>query len=321
MSEKRMYDCVIAGSCVLDVLCRPVDLNRPIGRGKLHPVEPLTVTAGGITSNAGITMSRMGMRTAVFSYVGDDAWGPVIREIYRREGVDDCALMTHPTGATSTTVAAVDGSGERSFFHCVGAPKLLDAAAFLDRLELFRGSRFLLLGYYSLMPNLDVDLAIVFEQVRAVGCRTALDAAGEGGSLAGGLDTVLPHLDVFVPSLSEARHQTGESDPRKIIDELRATGTKALLGVKLGGADGVLLSPADGQFIHVPSFRPPGEVIDTTGAGDSFYAGLLTGLIKGMSPQEAGRLGTATAACSVTALGGYAGGLDYAATAAIAGLG
>ena len=59
---------------------------------------------------------------------------------------------------------------------------------------------------------------------------------------------------------------------------------------------GVLLSPRAGEFISIPICKPPGSVVDTTGAGDSFYAGLLTGLIKGLSVEQAGRLPRARAA-------------------------
>jgi sugar/nucleoside kinase (ribokinase family) len=129
----------------------------------------------------------------------------------------------------------------------------------------------------------------------------------------------LPHLDVYVPSFSEAKHQTGEEDPRKIIDMYRDCGAPGLLGVKLGKR-GVLLSERAGAYIEVPAVTPPGDVVDTTGAGDSFYGGLLTGLLKGMSVEDAGKLGVAAGACCVTALGGPNGGRDYAFTAKLAGL-
>ncbi len=163
----------------------------------------------------------------------------------------------------------------------------------------------MLVGYYSLMSNLDPDLPEVFAAIRATGCRTAVDSAGDGGAMTP-LDRILPHTDVYVPSLDEAVHQTGESDPRRILDIYRGCGAPGLLGVKLG-SKGALLSPAAGQFVEVAAVQPPGRVVDTTGAGDSFLAGLLTGLLKGMDPVRAGRLAAATGACCVAGYGASAG--------------
>jgi len=303
---------------VVDLLCRPVVLDKPIGRGVLHQCEPILIAAGGIVSNAGVTMARLGMKVAAMSYVGRDAWAPVIRNLYRAEGIDDSTLIEHPTHATSTTVVAIEASGERSFLHCVGAPKLLNAAAFFDKLDTFAKSKTMLLGYYSLLPNLENDLHEVMRRVRETGCKTALDSAGAGGGLKP-LDRVLPHLDFYVPSFNEAQNQTGESDPRKIIDVFRGCGAPGLLGVKLG-MDGVLLSPKAGEYVSIPICQAPGPVVDTTGAGDSFYGGLIAGLIKGLSVEHAGRLGAAAGACCVTALGGANGGRDYAFSAKLAGI-
>jgi sugar/nucleoside kinase (ribokinase family) len=314
----RQYDCIVAGSCVLDILARPVNLDEPIGAGRLHVTGPLTLSGGGITSNAGITMAKLGMRVGIFSYVGDDRWGAIIRELLRDNGVDDAPLLTHPDQPTSTTVVAVDDAGERSFLHCVGAPKTMTAATFLDHVDLFAATGWLLLGYYSLMPNLEADLPAVLARIRATGCRCALDAAGDGGRMQP-LDVILPHLDAYVPSLAEARHQTGLDDPQRIIDRYRECGAPGLLGVKLG-REGVLLSPQAGVYEPVATVAAPGPVIDTTGAGDSFYAGLLAGLIRGLPLEQAGRLGAAVAACVVTAMGGHAGARDYDATAALAGI-
>ncbi len=313
-------DCVVVGSCVVDLLCRPIDLRQPIGAGVLHRTQPLEVVAGGITANAGITMARMGVRTGVFSYVGKDAWQPVVRGIFADQGVDTTHLMEHPTEATSTTVVAIAADGERSFFHCVGAPRKLDAAALLARMDLWQDTRCMLLGYYSLMPQLETQLPEVFAKLRGVGCMTAMDAAGDGGTM-DPLDKLLPHLDVWVPSRAEAEHQTGLTDERKIIDAYRDCGAPGVVGVKLGGTAGVLLSGRRGEYVHAPSCKPPGEVIDTTGAGDSFYAGLLTGLLHGLPLVDAGRLGCAAAACCVTALGGNTGGKSLGDTKAVAGLG
>ena len=106
-------------------------------------------------------------------------------------------------------------------------------ALFLDHLDLFARSRMMLVGYYSLMPNLEGDLPEVFAAIRKTGCQTALDTAGDGGGMQP-LDRILPHVDVYVPSHNEATHQTGHEDPRKIIDAYRSCGAAGLLGVKLG---------------------------------------------------------------------------------------
>ena len=138
----------------------------------------------------------------------------------------------------------------------------------------------MLVGYYSLMPNLESDLPEVLAAIRKAGCRTALDTAGDGGTMQP-LDRILPQVDVYVPSHNEATHQTGHEDPRKIIEAYRSCGAAGLLGVKLG-SKGALLSPAAGQYVSIECVPPPGPVVDTTGAGDSFFAGLLTGLLKGL---------------------------------------
>ena len=302
-----------------DILCRPVNLEVAIGGGRLLLTEPLQVATGGIVSNSGVAMARLGMKAAVFTYVGRDEWARLIRGRLEAEGLDCTGLLEHPTASTSTTVVLIDPSGERSFAHCTGAPNLMDRRLFLDHLDQFARSRMTLIGYYSLtLPNLESDLPEVLAAIRETGCKTALDCAGSGGSMQP-LDRMLPHLDVYVPSLNEASHQTGLNDPRAILDRYRSCGAAGLVGVKLG-SKGVLLSPAAGEHIEIPAVSPPGEIMDTTGAGDCFYAGLLTGLLRGLDVRSAGLLGAAAGACCITALGATAGIRDFAATAALAGL-
>ncbi len=115
------FDCVLCGSCVADILVRPVPLNVPVGAGRLFHVQPIDVVTGGIACNSGIAMARLGMKVALMSYVGRDDLGGVIRRRLESEGVDCSRLLVHPAAATSTTAVLIDPSGERSFAHCVGA--------------------------------------------------------------------------------------------------------------------------------------------------------------------------------------------------------
>jgi sugar/nucleoside kinase (ribokinase family) len=311
-------DCVLCGSCVADFLIRPVSLETVIGGGRLTEADPVRLTTGGIVSNSGIAMARLGMKIAALTYVGNDEWAPVIRERLAHEGIDCSGVLTHPTAPTSTTGVLIDPSGERSFAHCVGAPKLMNKQTFLDNLALFARSRMTLIGYYSLMPNLEGDLPEVLAAIRETGCKTALDAAGDGGTMQP-LDRILPHLDVYVPSHNEGTNQTGFEDPRKIIDAYRNCGAPGLLGVKLG-KQGALLSSKAGEYVKVDCIQAPGPIADTNGAGDCFYAGLLTGLIKGLGVAEAGRIAAATGACCVTGHGATAGVRNYEETAKLAGV-
>ncbi|NOZ41331.1 MAG: carbohydrate kinase family protein [Planctomycetes bacterium] len=65
--------------------------------------------------------------------------------------------------------------------------------------------------------------------------------------------------------------------------------------------------------------QPPSPVVDTTGAGDSFFGGLLTGVLRGLEIVDAGRLAAAAAAYCVTGLRATTTVRDYAATVRIAG--
>ena len=93
---RKNFDCILCGSCVADILCRPVCLEVPIGGGRLLPTEPIQVVTGGIVSNAGMAMARLGMKAAVFTYVGRDEWAGLIRGRLEAEGSTAAACWSTP---------------------------------------------------------------------------------------------------------------------------------------------------------------------------------------------------------------------------------
>jgi len=289
-----------------------VDLNSPIGGGTTHSIDPITPTCGGITCNIGIALQRLGLPTGIVSYVGDDDWGSIVRGQLEREGVEHDLLQTHPTAPTTAVAVLVDERGERSFLApgVRTATKSIDAAFVRANLEQIAGAEWFVLGYFGRMPGLEPDLPDVLQELRAAGIRTVMDTGGDGGdweALAG----ALPFLDIFVPSLVEARGHTGLENPREILQQYRDAGAPGLIGVKLG-TDGALLGdPAQPGWIQIPAIPPPGKIIDCTGAGDAFVAGLIAGLDRGLSVTDSGHLAAASGACATTAQGGYGGVLGW----------
>ena len=316
MADSSGFDCVVCGTCVADILVRPVPLSTPVGAGRLFHVDPIEATTGGIVCNSGIAMRRLGLRVAAVSLVGTDPWGDFVRGRLAAEGIDAAGIESHPSLATSTTAVLIDPSGERSFAHHVGAPHALDLAFIRRHTHLWSRSRVALVGYVGLLPALEPVLAEALATIRAGGGLMALETGGDGGTLAA-LAPALEHVDLYVPSLDEAMHQTGLRDPREIVACYRSHGAAGIVGVKLG-AQGVVLSPQAGAWLEIPCVPAPGPVADTTGAGDSFLAGLLAGVVRGMPLEEAGLLGAATAACCVTGLGAVAGLKSFEETAALA---
>jgi sugar/nucleoside kinase (ribokinase family) len=301
----RDLDCLVCGTCVADILVRPVPLSQAVGGGRLFHVDPIGVTTGGLVCNAGTAMRRLGLRVAAASILGGDLWADVVRSRLAAEGIDTQPLERNPAIATSTTAVLIDPTGERSFAHHVGAPATLDLAFIRRQAAHFRRSTFALVGYVGLLPALEPALAETAAAIKAEGCLVALETGGSGGTLAT-VAPALPHVDLYVPSLDEAAHQTGLTAPHEIIDCYRRHGAAGLVGVKLG-TRGTLLSPTAGDLIEIPCLPAPGPVADTTGAGDSFLAGLITGLVRGMPPRQAALLGAATAASCVTGVGATAG--------------
>ena len=311
-------DITVLGTCVADILVKPVPLATSVGAGRLFHVDPIEVTTGGIVCNTGIGLTRLGFRVAAAGLVGADSWGELIRARLAAAGLDIEAIETTSRAATSTTAVLIDAAGERSFAHHVGACAAIDLGYVQRRLAGIARGSWVVLGYAGLLPGLEPDLRAAIGLIHATGCRVAVETGGSGGRMAD-VAAALPQIDLYVPSLTEAAAQTGCDDPREIIAHYRTLGAAGIVGVKAGAA-GTLLSPAVGEFTPIPCLPPPGPVDDTTGAGDALLAGLLAGLVRGMPLEEAGRLGAANAACCVTGVGATAGLRCFAETCAVAGL-
>ncbi len=294
-------DCIVCGECCVDIPVRPVPIDSPLRDERVLQVDPIPAGSGGIVSNSGLAMARLGLEVAALACVGTDNWADHLLSTYQAAGIDTSMLIHCEDHATSVTVVLIDQSGEHAFIYHPGASQQLSKEMLLGQLDNFSRAQFALVGYYGLLPDLEQDLPSCLAAIRETGCRVAMDAGGGGGSLTP-LDQILPHLDIYFPSYNEALSQTGQREPRQMIETLRGCGTDAVIGITLGD-QGALLSPAAGEWLTIDPLSPPGDVIDTTAAGDSFFAGFIAGSVQGLSAGDSGRLAAATGACCVTGLG------------------
>lgn len=122
------------------------------------------------------------------------------------------------------------------------------------------------------------------------------------------LKPCLPFIDFFLPSIDEAVQLSGESDIDKIADVFFDKGVKQVV-IKIGSKGCYMRETPSSTGVIIPSYNV--KAIDTTGAGDSFSAGFITGLVKGMSFHDCGRFANAVGAHCVSSVGATTGIKSY----------
>ncbi len=308
----------MCGLTTLDIVTRSIDLNQPVGPGCLHSIERVDAYPGGIVSNTGLALAKLGLSTRAMSIIGDDLWGRSVCNFFQSGGLDTDAIVVEPGAHTATSIVLVDETGERSFLFAPGISPALDLSLAISATRGMSSGSWIVLGYFSLFSQFDSQLPIALSKMQSLGFKMALDCAGSGNSDTE-LESILPHLDCYFPSFGEAQNQTRQTDPRKIIETYRSLGASELVGVKLGKR-GAMLSPTPKEYLSVDCLTPPQPIVDSTGAGDAFYAGLIAGLSRNLNIEQAARLATAAGAWCCTGFGGSAGVQNWDATCQLAGI-
>jgi sugar/nucleoside kinase (ribokinase family) len=171
----------------------------------------------------------------------------------------------------------------------------------VDR-ALLRRARHLHVGSYFLLDALRPGLADLYAEARAMGLTTSLDTNWDpSGMWDGGLTRLLPKCDVFMPNQAEACHIAHRDGLSEALDVLAVQ--VPTLAVKLGPEGG--LGRSEELTVRAPAL--PVEVVDTTGAGDSFDAGFLYGYLHGWPLARSLRLACACGSLSTRVAGGTAG--------------
>jgi sugar/nucleoside kinase (ribokinase family) len=300
MAESRT-PIVVAGHICVDII--PTFRAGPVGAGigeilkpgRLIDVGPAVVATGGVVSNTGLALHRLGAAVRLMGKVGDDLLGHVLLEILRRHG--PClveGMIVKETASTSYSVVISPPGTDRIFLHCPAANDTF-CAADIDYDRLPKGGIFHF-GYPPLMRRMyeggGAELVEILRRVHARGLTTSLDMARPDPSADAGkadwpaiLKAALPHVDLFCPSIDEMLYMLDrpaferlERTPpdevvldsamlRELAGRLLDMGT-AVVGLKLGDQGLYLRTTADRERLGffrgafrgegVPPLRPEG---------------------------------------------------------------
>jgi len=302
---------VTLGAFILDVLGRPVT-SIPPGQGSAR-LQEIRATAAGTAAGPAVDLAKLGAQVTAVGALGADVLGDIIVAILAGHGVGTSGLVRKPGSQTAATILPIRPNGERPALHVPGAmtelqPGDLDAG-------LGSGCDVLLLGAPDAVGPVAFaadGLPAVAAAARAAGATIVIDVLRRGGRadfdrLAG----LIGAADWFCPNDEQLLGLTGRADIPAAIGDVLALGAGGV-AVTLG-ADGCLITAGrDGGLLHIPAHQV--DVVDTTGCGDGFDAGMIAGLLLGCEPADAARLGTACGSLVATGLGSDAGitGLDEA---------
>ena len=291
-SAQGAYDLLVFGRPSVDVMFSGLaawpELDRDI------EAEGLGVCAG-TAFNTPAAANRIGLRVAYVATIGNDVWSRMILAEFEAERLptDHLAVEDRPLPGLSV---AFNHDGDRGFVTYWGSDEAYGAALRARATEVARtiDARHLH-AYVDEVPDLETI-------AKRRGMTVSLDAFdGAGWMSERPLAEGLANADVLLANEMEVAAMTGEADPDRALDRLAdhcgcvvvKRGSEGAMGLAGGVRTAVAADPVD--------------VVDTTGAGDSFNAGFLAGWLAGLELQASLTLGVICGSRSVGDYGGYRG--------------
>jgi ribokinase len=283
---------IVLGDVMTDVVAR---LAGPIAPGSDSPAQ-VTMQGGGQAGNTAAWLTLTGTPTAVVGCVGDDAAGSAVEGALRRAGVET-HVSRAPGVGTGTCVVLVAPDGERTMFPDAGANDRLAPGALADELVV-AGNHLHIAGYALLREGSREGARAELERAAAAGLTVSVDPSS-AALLSPACVQLTEGAGLLLPNAEETLAMTGVDDPEQAA--LRLAERVPEVVVKLG-EDGALWTDGS-QVVRVPA-EPVAQVVDSTGAGDAFAAGLIAARLFGAGAEAALTAGCRLAALAVATQGG-----------------
>jgi sugar/nucleoside kinase (ribokinase family) len=306
-----MNKVVSLGIHIVDVLGRPVT-NVPAGQG-LALIDEIRFTVAGTAAGASVDMAKLGLDVRAMGAIGQDEIGDFLVATMRGYGINTSHLVRKPNMQTSCTMLPIRPNGERPALHVIGANGELTYDDI--NLEAIASANFLHVGGTPLMAKFDgAPASRVLRFAKEKGLTTTFDLLGvPKPNLKELVEVCLPYLDFFMVNDDEAAMISGIQDPKEAVRYFCDLGARHAV-IRLG-ANGSLIGYLESgslKEIYTPAFEVP--VVDSTGCGDSYTAGLIKGLSLGWDLEKSAWLGSACGGLVIQGLGSDAGIVDFEST-------
>jgi ribokinase len=271
-------DVIGFGALNLDRLYRVV---RIAGEGEESYVTRFTESSGGSAANTIVGLARLGVNVGYIGKIARDREGRRILRDLVNEKVDVSGVVTSEDGASGVVFCFVDEEGERAMYVLPGVNDELTKQE-VD-VDYGRNTQLLhLSSFISEKPfEAQKELLNACDEVR-VSLDPGMHYATKGLHA---LRPILKRCYTVLPNESELKLLTGE-EYVKGASILLKEGAQIVV-VKLGARGCYVTDGVEEHLIDAYEVK----VVDTTGAGDAFCAGLLYGLLTGKDLYACGDLG------------------------------
>lgn len=290
-----MFDLLVIGEINPDLIVRGEDVIPAFGQAE-KLVEDAALTIGSSSVIMACGAARLGLKVAFVGLVGQDEFGRFMLKAMQEHGLDTSACVVDSTVSTGLSVI-LSGPTDRAILTYPGTIPLLRREQIDGRL--LRQARHLHVGSYFLLDKLRPDLPALFAEAKRLGLTTSLDTNWDPRDRWQVAD-MLPTCDLFLPNEAEVLQITKEVDLTAGLAVLAAQ--IPTLAVKMGAKGG--LARQGETAVTAPPLTV--NVIDTTGAGDSFDAGFIYGYLHNWPLERSLQLAVACGSLSTRATGGTA---------------